>query len=396
MKKIFAAIFLINFVFADFADEYKIPNFAKTAVKNLEILEIISGDESGNFAPNEKMNRAEFCKILVRATGTNEFVPLSSSFSDIEPGDWFFKFVETAKKNEWIGGHSDGTFRPSEKINRAAVAKILVLAFEISIPKNISDEIWYEKYFAALDAENFLPHGISLENLKPAEFPSRAEIFEQIFRIMKKLGKFSPLDLQKISENSENSDAENSPENSDEIKNLNLNEKNTSEKISEILNFENFFVDQKTPINLNAGILFVEKSENQPQKISVARGQKNQIIGEFEVVSSSGEIKISSIRIGRVGNGEIGIFSKMWAEVDGKIFSKIQTPIDDSVIFVLNSQMTVAQKSRKITIKADIADDAAIGSNSRFALFLPEWIDSSTTHEIGFFPIGGTDIFVEK
>ena len=389
MKKIFAAFFLINLVFAEFNDARKIPDFAKTAVENLTILEIIEGDQFGNFLPNNPINRAEFCKILVRATGADEFVPLLSSFSDIEPGDWFFKFVETAKKNGWIGGHPDGSFRPSEKINRAAVAKILVLAFSIEIPQNISDEIWYEKYFAALAAQNFLPHGISLENLQPAEFPTRAEITEQIFRIMKKLGKFSPLDLQKISENS---GEQNLPEKI-------LDEKNPDENLPEnvkIPDFENIFIDQKTPINLNAGILFIEKSAQQPQKISVARGQKNQIISEFELSASSGEIKISSIRVQRVGNGEIGIFAKMWAEVDGKIFSRAQTPIDDSIIFVLNSQMTVAQKSRKIIIKADIADDAEIGTNSRFALFLPEWIDSSTTREIGFFPISGTDIFVEK
>jgi len=50
-----------------FADEEDISDYAKTAVKNLSAISILSGDDSGNFLPQKHATRAEAAKILLAA-----------------------------------------------------------------------------------------------------------------------------------------------------------------------------------------------------------------------------------------------------------------------------------------------------------------------------------------
>lgn len=50
----------------------------------------------------------------------------ATSFKDVKPGNWFYSYVMKASEMGIIDGYADGTFRPSEKVTRAQLAKIIV------------------------------------------------------------------------------------------------------------------------------------------------------------------------------------------------------------------------------------------------------------------------------
>lgn len=71
----------------------------------------------------DNITRAEMAKALVE----NSKVPLNTAggphFSDVNPQDWYYQYVETAYNNFWIMGSPDGKFRPGDGVNRAEAAK---------------------------------------------------------------------------------------------------------------------------------------------------------------------------------------------------------------------------------------------------------------------------------
>ncbi len=115
-----------------FSDQAQIPNWAEDAIKKLTEQGIIKGNDDGSFAPNKGVNRAELAKIIVLATGIEVKETAHRHFSDVPPGAWFHPYVEAIYDKGWINGYPDGTFKPDWGINRAEIAKIVANAFELS------------------------------------------------------------------------------------------------------------------------------------------------------------------------------------------------------------------------------------------------------------------------
>lgn len=112
------------------------------AIIDLYYRGVLGGYSDGTFRPNNKVNRAEFTKMLATAADLDyaSFEPnvLSNCFSDVRslPEHWFAPFVCAAKAANWTAGYSNGTFRPANNIVKAEAAKIILLAFDFAIPVN--------------------------------------------------------------------------------------------------------------------------------------------------------------------------------------------------------------------------------------------------------------------
>ncbi|MFH1447111.1 MAG: S-layer homology domain-containing protein [Chloroflexota bacterium] len=107
---------------ADFGDVHNYDWYGKyiqTAL-NFGIIE-----EKDNFFPGNKINRAEFAKMVVIGAGVLGGEKGYDIFSDVSSGDWFFDYVNPMSANDIIGGYSDNTFKPGNSINRAESAKII-------------------------------------------------------------------------------------------------------------------------------------------------------------------------------------------------------------------------------------------------------------------------------
>jgi nitrogen fixation protein len=89
---------------------------------------IISGYADGTFRPGNNVTRAQLCKIVVLAEGWELQCPASGHFSDVQPTDPFYCYIETAYSHGVITGYGDGTFRPGNSATRGQICKIVYQA----------------------------------------------------------------------------------------------------------------------------------------------------------------------------------------------------------------------------------------------------------------------------
>lgn len=163
------------------------------AISYLKSVNIISGYSDGSFKPNNPLNRAELLKILVNSAlpaGEGDKLDTqkySNCFPDVH-AEWFAKYVCIAKEKGWVSGYPDGTFKPSNEINKVEAMKMLLEIFQVPLatPKDnpfsdVSMDAWFSKYIET--AKNI---GILEETGKlyaPSALITRGGISENIYRL---------------------------------------------------------------------------------------------------------------------------------------------------------------------------------------------------------------------
>jgi uncharacterized protein YkwD len=120
-----APLLTIQTASAQFTDLFK-NNKNYEAIIFLEENNILVGYPDGTFRPTQEVNRAEFLKIILE--GSN--IPLDKNdltlpFPDTQDDKWYLPYIQKAYSEEWIVGFSDGTFRPSQTIKKTEALKIL-------------------------------------------------------------------------------------------------------------------------------------------------------------------------------------------------------------------------------------------------------------------------------
>lgn len=120
------------------------------AVSTLAAKGIISGYSDGAFRPGKAVTRAEFVVLALRFAQ----IPIKNAerqFSDVPTSHWAANYIETAVKNGFISGYSDGSFRPEQQITRAAAVTILnrvsgrdqcIVADNISSFSDVPPDFW--------------------------------------------------------------------------------------------------------------------------------------------------------------------------------------------------------------------------------------------------------------
>ena len=93
------------------------------AVNTLGSLGIITGVGNDQFAPERPITRAEFTVIAMHFTHLG--LEGENPFTDVPADAWYYDYVVRAAQYGWIGGYSDGTFRPYNTITRAEVTTIV-------------------------------------------------------------------------------------------------------------------------------------------------------------------------------------------------------------------------------------------------------------------------------
>ena len=118
--------------------EINVPNAATTApfldvpadkwfAKYVEVCKNLGIATGQNFRPAENVTRAEMVKMVVIA-GAFEIQNSGENFPDVPENSEFAPYILTAKNLGIISGYDDGTFGPNKNLNRAEMAKILVIA----------------------------------------------------------------------------------------------------------------------------------------------------------------------------------------------------------------------------------------------------------------------------
>ena len=114
--------------------------------------------------------------MIVSAAGEELVNAEEDIFSDVKGDEWFAPFVATAKNLEWMEGYEDGSFGPGKSITRAEATKTLLFAAGIRIVKNLSssfsdvvDGDWY--YGVVVTAANRLMVAMATIPLRVAVAP---------------------------------------------------------------------------------------------------------------------------------------------------------------------------------------------------------------------------------
>ncbi|MCH5213112.1 MAG: S-layer homology domain-containing protein [Oscillospiraceae bacterium] len=100
-----------------------------SAITELEVLNIVDGDDDGNFRPKENLTRAEFVKLIVAAWGEDDLAQSlnKTRFKDCE-GHWATGYIERCTAVGFIDGYNDEEFGPDDPVTYAQAMKMLVSA----------------------------------------------------------------------------------------------------------------------------------------------------------------------------------------------------------------------------------------------------------------------------
>ena len=123
------------------ADTYKdaanIDADCEEAIELMYALDIMTGDNLGNFNPTATITRAEIAKMVyvILNYGEDDLAVNykgAKFFSDVTAGSWYEGYVNYLATTKLVQGRPDGTFGPSDPVTCAEAAKMLLTAIGYS------------------------------------------------------------------------------------------------------------------------------------------------------------------------------------------------------------------------------------------------------------------------
>ncbi len=103
-----------------------------TSAAYLRSKNIIGGFPDGEFKGSRPVNRAELAKFLLLAKGIQvDDLKNNKQFSDVLDGEWYVKYVMKAAEMDIINGYPSGNFKPAQTVNTAEFLKMIAHTFEL-------------------------------------------------------------------------------------------------------------------------------------------------------------------------------------------------------------------------------------------------------------------------
>ncbi|MCT4591994.1 MAG: S-layer homology domain-containing protein [Candidatus Gracilibacteria bacterium] len=189
-KTILALIMAFAFIPAAFAFFLDVNENHKNykAIKYMKDQDIITGYSDGRFRPDDSVNRVELLKMIIESQ-PNDFTLSSSDascFTDVNEGEWYAPYACYAKKNGWVKGYKDNSFKPNAKLNKAEAVKIILLSYGLRSDSykyssfvDVDENEWYFGYI-----EKAVEQGIVDDDgdyFNPAKSVTRAEVSQFIY-----------------------------------------------------------------------------------------------------------------------------------------------------------------------------------------------------------------------
>lgn len=178
-------------------DDIEDYSWAKESILYFAQHGVISGVGERKFLPGNNVTREEFLKMVMRAFQITE-EENENVFSDVDEGQWYAPYVNTAKKKGLINGISETEFGSGLPVTREDAAVILVRAAEyagITIPAgNNTSDVFSDGAEIAAYAEQavnkLFAAGViaGKEDMRfaPAEYATRAEVSKMLYVLIRK------------------------------------------------------------------------------------------------------------------------------------------------------------------------------------------------------------------
>jgi len=114
---------------------------------------IIEGNPDGTFDPDGNLNRASAAALLWRVLMMGDPSEVTMDpFDDVDMGEWYAAYVGGLKDLSLVEGNPDGTYQPSEDMNRA---EFLQLAMNVYLYLNADMQASYDTIVAGAVTDNY-------------------------------------------------------------------------------------------------------------------------------------------------------------------------------------------------------------------------------------------------
>lgn len=167
------------------------------ALSYLQQRGVIEGYPDGTFQPNDKVNRAEAAKILVRSLGLPTASGSTLPFRDTRDAQqWYVPYVQAAYDAGMVSGYPDRTFRPTRQIIRVEGLKMVLKAYRADMsdpaaagtslyPDTVhrADSAWYQAYVSYATKKNLI-EPLASDRFGVGEELTRGEFAEMIYRLL--------------------------------------------------------------------------------------------------------------------------------------------------------------------------------------------------------------------
>lgn len=114
-----------------FNDTASVDAWAGRAIQVVAAKGAIVGKSEGKFAPKDKVTRAEFAKMLIRALDLDNG-SAKENFADVSASDWHAPYIAAAAGLKIINGRSASKFDPNATITRAEMATMIARALKVT------------------------------------------------------------------------------------------------------------------------------------------------------------------------------------------------------------------------------------------------------------------------
>lgn len=148
-------------------------------IYNLADREIVSGYPDGTYQPARHLTRAEAAVILTNALEIDTSVIEDPGFPDVKKGAWYYEEVAMLAQYGIMNGHDTGKFAPNDKLTRAQMAAILTAAYSlfpadfVDVPfTDVVEGSWYDEHVQALYYFG-VTSGVSPTKYAPKDFVRR-------------------------------------------------------------------------------------------------------------------------------------------------------------------------------------------------------------------------------
>ncbi|WP_420871989.1 S-layer homology domain-containing protein [Cohnella rhizosphaerae] len=166
--------------------------WARDSIEALASKGIVGGVGGQAFEPGRGVTRAEFAVMLVEALGLAGDTP--SSFTDVKPGDYFYRAAGALRQNGISNGAGDGRFLPNAVISRQEMMTMAARALrsqgmleapEAGSPPEFEDfgqiSAYAREGIARLAAAGLIQGNEG--RIRPVEHATRAEAAVFLYRI---------------------------------------------------------------------------------------------------------------------------------------------------------------------------------------------------------------------
>ncbi|MFP5268737.1 S-layer homology domain-containing protein [Coleofasciculus sp.] len=181
-------------------------HWAKPFIEGLLKKGLISGFGDGTFKPNEKMTRAQYAALLVKAFDP-EPKREAKKFLDVSDKSWAKDVIQKAYRGEFLSGYPGDMFRQGDNVERVQVLVSLVNGLELSESDdnalNVyedSDDIpdYGKEEVATATKKQIVVNHPDIKKLNPTKAATRGEVAAMVYQALVDANQVSVIDSDYI------------------------------------------------------------------------------------------------------------------------------------------------------------------------------------------------------